>query len=216
MATAPVRRTISIPGVTTDNAGPYTVTYSMVNNCPSSTTANIVIYPPLVLTNLTPSQTIPYGNTIQLNADGALYYTWMPNDGSLSNPNINNPLATPIGTTNYVVIGTNLAGCKDTANIMVTVDSNATEFVPSAFTPNGDGLNDVFRMVNMKYEKLVEFSVYNRWGQLVYHNTHDPKQGWDGTYNGVPQDIGVYSYSIIVITAEGITRNYKGDVTLIR
>jgi gliding motility-associated-like protein len=204
-----------IKNATTNNSGAYTVTYTL-NNCTSFTTANIVIYPPLVLTNVTPSQTIPYGSSIQLNADGALYYAWTPNDGSISNPNINNPLAWPQITTVYQVVGTNLAGCMDTAEVVVTIDSTTVQFVPSAFTPNGDGLNDVFRITNINFQKLVEFNVYNRWGQLVYQNSYDPKKGWDGTYNGVAQDMGVYNYSIIVITAEGITKYYKGDVTLIR
>ena len=204
-----------IVGASFAASGPYTATYTL-NNCPNSTTSDISIYPPLVLTNVTASQTIPYGASIQLNADGALYYMWQPNDGSLSNPNINNPIAVPRISTIYIVVGTNLAGCKDTATVNVTIDSTTVEFVPSAFTPNGDGLNDVFRITNMNFQKLVQFNIYNRWGTLVYNNSYDPKKGWDGTFNGVPQDMGVYNYSIIVITAEGVTRYYKGDLTLIR
>jgi len=196
-------------------SGLYTVTYTLWN-CPITSTANITSYPPISLTNVTPSQTISYGTNIQLNADGALYYMWRPNDGSLNNPNINNPVATPQITTVYTVYGTNLAGCEDSASITITIDSTSTEFVPTAFSPNGDGLNDVFRIIHINFQKLVEFNVYNRWGQMVYHNTYDPKQGWDGTFNGVPQDIGVYNYNITVISAEGITKYYKGDVTLIR
>ena len=196
-------------------SGTYTVTYT-VNNCPSSNTADILVYPPLTLTNVTPSQTIPYGSNIQLNADGATYYWWQPNDGSIDNPNINNPMATPLASTVYIVIGTNPAGCKDTAMIAINIDSSMAEFVPSAFTPNGDGLNDVFRITNMKFQKLVEFNVFNRWGQMVYHNGYNIKDGWDGTFNGVPQDAGVYNYTIIVINTEGVAKYYKGSVTLIR
>lgn len=197
-------------------SGPYTVTYTL-KNCPSSTTADIQLFPPLVLTNVTLSQTIPFGSSIQLNADGASYYWWQPNDGSIDNPNINNPWATPIDSvTNYIVIGTNPAGCKDTAMFTITLDNTMTEIVPSAFTPNGDGLNDVFRISNLRYQKLVEFNVYNRWGQLVYHNGYDTKEGWDGTFNGVPQDAGVYNYHISIINTKGIAKHYAGTVTLIR
>jgi gliding motility-associated-like protein len=196
-------------------SGVYTVTYTLLN-CPSLGSANVVVLPALVMTNITPTQTIPYGKTVQLNADGALYYWWQPNDGSIDNPNINNPIAAPRDSTVYTVIGTNLAGCKDTATIIINVDNSMVDIAPSGFTPNGDGLNDVFKITNLKFQKLVDFSVFNRWGILVYHNTYDPKQGWDGTYNGVPQDAGTYNYNILVITPEGVLRNYKGDVTLIR
>ena len=91
-----------------------------------------------------------------------------------------------------------------------------SECIPSAFTPNGDGLNDVFRLCNMMYQRLIEFSVFNRWGQMVFHNTTDPKKGWDGTFNGTPQDIGVYNYLIILSRPDGTNITYKGEVTLIR
>ena len=63
---------------------------------------------------------------------------------------------------------------------------------------------------------LVEFDVYNRWGQRVYHNEYDAESGWDGKFNGVPQDIGVYNYIITVASPDGQTHSFKGDVTLIR
>ena len=89
------------------------------------------------------------------------------------------------------------------------------DLIPSAFTPNGDGLNDLFRITNLKYQKLVDFSVFNRWGILVFH-TNNPEVGWDGTYQGVAQDMGVYNYQIITAHPDGTNQTYKGNVTLIR
>ena len=168
-----------------------------------------------VLTNVTPNQTIPYGSSIQLNADNALYYMWTPNDGTLDNPNINNPVAVPLATTTYIVYGRDKYGCLDSAAVTIHVTYD-TIFIPNAFTPNGDGLNDLFRIGNLGYYKVVEMSVFNRWGAMVYHVTDGNNKGWDGTYNGVPQDLGVYNYYIIVSEPDGLSHSFKGDVTLLR
>jgi hypothetical protein len=205
----------SIANTTIADQGTYVLDYN-VANCISSITSYINLYPPIVLTNITPNTAIQYGSSIQLNVDGALYYYWRPDDGSLNNPNINNPVATPKDSTVYTVIGTSQWGCMDSTHITITVINVSPVVIPSAFTPNGDGLNDVFRIGNIGFQKLVEFSVYNRWGQLVYHNTTDPKEGWDGSYNGVILDMGVFNYVIIIANPEGTNTIFKGDVTLIK
>ena len=205
----------TIANTTVGDIGNYTLSYNIAN-CISTVTSNIMLYPPIVLTGLTPNTAIAYGSTIQLNVQGALYYWWRPDDGSLNNPNINNPIATPVDSTVYTVIGTSQWGCTDSAHVTITVNGGAPVVIPSAFTPNGDGLNDVFKVGNLGYQKLVDFSVFNRWGQLVYHNSYDPKEGWDGRFNGAPQDMGVYNYVIIVANSDGNNVIYKGDVTLIR
>jgi gliding motility-associated-like protein len=115
-----------------------------------------------------------------------------------------------------MVYGMNEWACRDSATITIRVFFDEDEFIPNAFTPNGDGRNDIFRIGKMKYKKLVDFSIYNRWGQEVYHNPYDPNAGWDGTSWGIPQDMGVYYYSIMIETAGGKVKLYKGDVTLIR
>jgi gliding motility-associated-like protein len=194
----------------------YTVTASTIYPaCTATDTEAIHSYPPVTLTNLTASQTIPWGSTIQLNADGAVYYNWAPSNGTLSNPNINDPVAAPIDSvTKYTVYGMSLYGCLDSASLTISMGT-MTQFVPSAFTPNGDGLNDVFRIVNTTFQKLVDFRVFNRWGQQVFQ-TSNREMGWDGTFNGVPQDMGVYSYEITIGLVDGTNKTYKGTVTLIR
>jgi gliding motility-associated-like protein len=171
--------------------------------------------PSFSLFNVTTDQTINFGNSVQLNAFGAVIYYWTPNDGSLSNPNINNPVATPPVPTTYTVYGYNSDGCLDTASVHIDVIYNDSDFVPSGFTPNGDGQNDVFRIMHLKHDKLVEFNVYNRWGQLIFQ-TADLNKGWDGTFMNVPQDMGVYNYMITTSNSSGANKTYKGTVTLIR
>ncbi len=167
------------------------------------------------LQNVTLTTTIMYGNTIQLNAENEMYYHWVPEDGSVSNPNISNPIAAPQQSTTYTVYGMDKYGCVDSSTFTIIVDSSLNEGIPTAFTPNGDGLNDVFRPVGINYQRLVEFRVYNRLGQEVFY-TREAGKGWDGTFQGQPQDLGVYHYQVIVNHPDGTSRKYKGDVTLIR
>jgi gliding motility-associated-like protein len=95
-------------------------------------------------------------------------------------------------------------------------------FIPSAFSPNGDGLNDIFIPVSiavyneMEEDELqYEFSIYNRWGQRVF-STSSQNIGWDGIFNGVQAPEGVYSYAIKATGVSGKKLNYSGTVTLIR
>lgn len=205
----------TIPNVALSDSGTYTLTISHLN-CESAASEHVSIYPPVILENVTPDQEMPYGGNVQLNASGADFYLWGPSDGTISNPNIYNPIASPTDSETYVVIGMNQWGCKDSAWVHITINYDAYDFVPSAFTPNGDGRNDVFRIINQRFVKLIDFSVFDRWGKLVYHNTYNAYEGWDGNYNGVPQDMGVYFYSITVETPDKKIKYFKGDVTLIR
>jgi gliding motility-associated-like protein len=204
-----------MPDVTMADSGVYTLTIKYLN-CPTTVTESIMVHPAVLLTNVTQDQVVPISGSVQLHASGALLYVWSPFDGTLSNPNIDSPIATPQVSTVYSVEGINTWGCRDTASVRLTIDYDITELMPTAFTPNNDGNNDIFRIVNVKYDKLVEFNIYNRWGQLVYHNPYRPAEGWDGTYHGVPQDIGTYFYNIIVTRPDGKTKTIKGEMVLMR
>ncbi len=207
---------IEIPDITETDSGTYNLTIRYLN-CPSYATQQVVVYPPLKLVNVTPDLSAPSNGSVQLYAGGAQFYMWMPNDGTLSDPNIDSPVASPQElVTTYTVIGMNHWGCSDSAKVTITIDDNVSEFVPNAFSPNNDGQNDIFRVGNLQYDKLIEFNIYNRWGQRIYHNEADPASGWDGKFNGVPQDAGTYTYTIILNTPGGKTKVLKGDVILIR
>jgi gliding motility-associated-like protein len=204
-----------VPSVTEASEGVYSLTVSRVN-CDATSSIEVIINPAAHLTDVTPDQAMPYGGFVQLNASGVLLYTWGPNNGSLSNPNIYNPKAAPDTATTYTVFGMNEFGCRDSAKVNITINYDAYGSVPSAFSPNGDGHNDIFRVINQKFVKIIDFSIYNRWGKRVYHNNYDPNAGWDGTFNGVPQDIGVYFYHIVIETPTRQVLDMKGDITLIR
>ncbi|GAA4467389.1 hypothetical protein GCM10023093_23260 [Nemorincola caseinilytica] len=206
-----------IPYVTTAAQGVYTLTYTHFN-CKSSDTGSITLRPEIKLTGVKADKyDVPYGDSVQVHAEGATYYIWTPLNKGISDPYIANPFVKPVDEiTKYTVRGMNEWGCRDSADVIIRVIFDEIEYIPNSFTPNNDGLNDIFRIGKMKFKKLVDFTIYNRWGQEVYHNAYDPAGGWDGTTGGTPQDIGVYYYSIIVESASGKLRYYKGDVTLLR
>ena len=115
----------------------------------------------------------------------------------------------------YTLIGINQYGCRDTAFVNIKVQYDPITGMPNAFSPNGDGLNDVFKVGNIQYEKMTEFKVFNRWGQCVYDGS-DPQKGWDGTYKGQPAAMDTYYYIVKLTLPGGIQKQYKGDVILLR
>jgi len=213
--------TLLMPSFYTSVPGIYTYTLTVQSNlgCTSSDTVTLRPEPPLHIAVSPMYSTIMYGAQLQLQATNLspnpVTFYWVPDDGTISNPNINDPIVAPTDSTTYTCYAMNQWGCRDTVSSIVRVE-HTDECIPSAFTPNGDGLNDVFRICRLTYEKLVDFSVFNRWGTLVYRNTTDATKGWDGTYNGVPQDMGVYNYVIVISRVDGTNKIYKGNVTLIR
>ena len=107
-------------------------------------------------------------------------------------------------------------GCRQTATKNVNIYSNCYLAVPTAFTPNGDGRNDVFRVLNAVKAEDLELTVFNRWGQLVFR-TKDWKQGWDGRINGAPQPTAVYVWLLRYTHRDTKKRvEQKGSMTLVR
>lgn len=165
--------------------------------------------------NVNPSfATIYYGDEIQLIASGAAYYTWSP-ELTLSSPYLSNPIARPLEHTVYTVIGFNEEGCMGTAEAEIAIKYSTEILIPNAFTPNGDGVNDVFNVIATGPWTLVNFSIFNRYGENIFH-TFDKEKGWDGRHQGEYVDQGVYFYLIEIMLPNGEWNTYKGDLTLIR
>jgi gliding motility-associated-like protein len=155
---------------------------------------------------------------VQLNAEGGTSYQWIPSTG-LNNPGIKNPIGiypAEIDSVRYTVRVFNAAGCVDSASVKVTVfKTNPYVFVPTAFTPNGDGLNDDIRPIAVGVRQINYFSIYNRWGQLIF-KTSINGHGWDGKIAGVPQGSNVFVWMVSAIDYLGKPIFLKGTVTLIR
>lgn len=116
----------------------------------------------------------------------------------------------------YSVIAQSEFGCIDTASLFVPI--NPIVFVPSAFSPNGDGRNDLFRFKKWGEPVLIEyFAVYNRWGQCMWKQQGGEAEfGWDGNFDGKPAPVDTYYYILKLATNYAHTIEQKGDVTLIR
>jgi gliding motility-associated-like protein len=115
----------------------------------------------------------------------------------------------------FTVIAQSDEGCLDTASLKLTIDPNLKDFfIPNAFSPNGDGNNDLFKVYGSSIER-VEMHVFNQWGQLLFESS-DQQRGWDGTYDGHPQPVGPYLYVVNVLFYNNVSITRKGTVTLIR
>lgn len=192
------------------------ISSSPVAHCTDSGKMTIRVVPPFSFNWVAPTDTtINYGDKIQLNSSSsALYWVWSPTKG-LNDPFIYDPIAGPLTSTKYTLIGIDKNGCKDTAYVNIDVVYNPKFQMPNAFSPNGDGINDYFNPANIQYEKIDVFQVFNRLGQLVYDGKN-PDRGWDGTINGKPAPMDVYNYIIKLSLPGAKFITLRGTVTLVR
>jgi gliding motility-associated-like protein len=155
---------------------------------------------------------------LQLNASGGESYLWTPITG-MSNPNIANPvviLGPSYDSVTYTVRVSIPQGCYNTDSLTVVIfKTKPGIFIPSAFTPNGDGRNDILKPILVGIKQLDFFRVYNRWGNLLYSTTQEG-QGWDGTYKGIKEPSGTYVFAAEAINYLGIKATANGTVVLIR
>jgi gliding motility-associated-like protein len=150
---------------------------------------------------------------LQLQASGGIFYSWSPATG-LSDPSIPDPVATLTKDMIYVLTVSSPEGCSTNDTINIKVFKGPALYVPTAFTPNGDGRNDQLKFIAAGVTVDL-FQVYNRYGQLVY-SSHDAQKGWDGTLNGKEQSTGTYVWMIKGKDFTGTVHSKKGTVTLIR
>jgi len=153
---------------------------------------------------------------IQFNAVGTQTYNWSP-PNFLNNPNIANPLGfyTDSGRYQYIISGFTDAGCPASDTLNVTVSDKAYIIIPNAFTPNGDGKNDILRMLSSGFKKINSFRIFNRWGEKVFE-TDNYYEGWDGNLKGEKQQTSTFFWVVSVVDLEDNVRIFQGDVTLIR
>lgn len=191
----------------------YTVFAQDINNCKDTAHVSIKVQPKAIL-HLPDSIRLYPKEQYFMNPEGnCVYYSWFPTVG-LNNPSIGNPRAMPEVNTRYIVRGTTEGGCMAIDSIDVLVIEDSYIKMPNAFTP-GNGRNATFKIVGRGGIELKQFAIYNRWGAKVFE-TKDANQGWDGRFNGEPQPMGVYIYTIEATAPNGKAINKQGNVTLIR
>ncbi len=212
----PSTSTASDPGtVCFFGDGIYDISLVVTNAYGTDSTGTTITVNPVPAVETIADTTIISSVEIELEAygDSDLDYVWTPSTW-LDCPDCQNTIATPQDTMFYIVTATNDYGCIDTAGVLISVEFIEAIGVPSAFSPNGDGVNDVLYVQGSGINDMT-FRVYNRYGQLVFESL-DQSYGWDGTFQGKPENPGVFVYYVLYTNSAGEEQILEGDVTLIR
>ena len=203
--------------------GPDTVTVSLTDGggCALIRKTAIVVSKP----DAGPAETtyqILKGERVQLSVatPGIVSYSWQPSDG-LDHTDIPNPMASPETSTEYTVTLSDSLGCVSTASVLILVEYTA--FIPTLFTPNQDGKNDVLKIYGMDNIQDFSFRIYNREGSLVFRTENASAamdSGWDGSVQGILQPAGVYHWKIKGTHGNGsrllLNGKESGSIVLIR
>ena len=177
----------------------FSVTANSSYGCVGTNTLLVTIQEPP--TNISWDTTIVIGQTATLPGyvGAGFNYSWTPVD-YLSCLTCPTPVASPTVEYIYTVNVKDTHGCFERVNTYtVYIENKSSVDVPTAFTPNGDGINDLINVDGWGLKKLNYFRVFNRWGELIYETT-DLNSGWDGFYKGVPQNMETYVYQAEVET----------------
>ncbi|MGZ3919890.1 MAG: T9SS type B sorting domain-containing protein, partial [Bacteroidia bacterium] len=167
--------------------------------------------------NVSPDISVVSGNSAPLLASGGTSYNWTPSAG-LSCSNCPDPMANPLDKTKYCVEVINSEGCRDTACTTVSVENKEIKcgnlFVPTAFSPNNDGVNDVACVLGNCIMKM-RFMIFDRWGEKVFESS-STKETWDGNIHGKPMETAVFVYYLKATLVNGDEISLKGNITLMR
>lgn len=209
-------------------AGVYIPRVIDQNGCITELPAIQVFERSAVQVDLGPDFTIELGRDTQLqaivtNALGTIRYQWSLEDSTwLSCLDCSNPSVYSLYYENYFdIVVTDSMGCPAQDRIRITVEKPRRIFVPTGFSPNGDSNNDRLLVHGQLSARILDFRLYDRWGELVYQETagftpNDPEKGWDGNFRGQAMDPGVYVWILEVEYMDGITEVLRGNTTLVR
>jgi len=200
---------------------PASMLYTVIidnSKCKVSDTlqASVIVIQPFELSVSKSNDVDCFVRTSTLHVTGGTNYTWWPAN-TLSNTHSASPLVTPITPTTYYVAAYNGNGCvqKDSIKVEIITDNVQNGYLlPSAFTPNGDGINDCFGVKGWGGIKSILLQVYNRWGQMVFSSS-SPSGCWDGRLKNQEQPPGTYVYQVKAETVCGSVYR-KGTLVLIR
>ena len=206
------------PQASPDTTTMYTLS-AMLGSCQASTEVTVRVAPPPDAfigddTTIAADQPLPL-YVSDVNNSGFTTFSWSPSQG-LNDPGIRNPVVTIGQSTTYTVVAATPFGCEATASIAIKVYTTATDiFVPNAFTPNGDGHNDLLKAIPIGIRQFSTFSVFDQWGERVFY-TRNAAEGWDGTYKGQRQKAGTYVWMAAGTDYNGHNLVRRGTVILIR
>jgi gliding motility-associated-like protein len=214
---------LDLPQTQNPTANPHTTTTYMVvgssGDCRPDTAYVTVTVHELPWVNAGQDQTVVAGTTVQLFAEGSSNVTmdWTPDDG-FSCDDCFYPEFTAYESGTYIAEVTNEWGCTAEDSVYVRVIEECEGdvlFVPTGFSPNGDGHNDFLRVRSIGLQGIDYFRVFDRWGNLVFE-TNDIEQSWDGMYKGSPVNAGVFVWVVKAICSNGEETIQKGNVTVLK
>ncbi len=211
-------------------AGDYDIRVQDAKGCEFVTQVTITEPLPLIV-NTRPEEEMMLGDSLQLvaevdNAIGAVDLFWSaPYEGTLScYPDsfalCETPWTVAQYTTLYTVVAEDSRGCSGEATVEVTVNKARQVLVPTAFTPNGDGNNDLLLVHGVPGTEVLKYKVFDRWGSLLFENgdfmINDPVEGWNGTYRNERLTSGVYIWQVTIRYQDGEEKTVSGSTTLLR
>lgn len=199
--------------------GPHSMSLVVVDavGCHDTLSHNVNINKPMVADfSYEPDPPMPNAplQFHNLSSPYASLFRWDFGDGTESIQENPDKLYSDSGTFHVCLVASNEHNCTDTACKDIKVDIDKVAGVPSAFSPNGDGENDVLYVRGFRI-KTLHLRVYNRWGNVIFE-TDTKDKGWDGTYKGQPQPAEVYAYTLDVTYLDGSTKQVNGSITLLR
>ncbi len=181
-----------------------------------------ILEPPLLELNLPQDTSLPLGEQLQILPEiissGNLQYQWQPPDG-LDCAYCQSPIASPFSNTIYALTIQDEYGCQIQDEIAIGVENRRRVYIPNAFSPNGDNVNDSFTVYTGKeVGEVLSLKIFDRWGELVFSDQHfmPGARGWNGLFNGKNSMSGAYAYLVEVAYLNGETEIFKGDLQLMR
>ena len=212
------------PTVSYNATGNYNIQLIATNKlgCADTASRSIYVVPLPTASPTVDPITIISGGTAPLNmhyTGPIVSYNWQPAQ-SLSCANCPQPFASPQFSTKYSLKVVDRYGCTAEGFITVkVVCNNKNFFIPNTFSPNGDGVNDVFYLRGTGLFRVKTLRVFSRWGEVVFEKNevpvNNPAYGWDGTYKGKKAKADVYVYQLEIICGNGETVTYSGNIALI-
>jgi gliding motility-associated-like protein len=202
--------------VTPADSTEYLAIATSPDGCMDTATVDVAVQPFKINLSATPDPVLA-GTSTTLTTTGNFTYniiSWSPDIFFTDQTALTQTIVVKDTSKSFTVIGQSTDGCLDTATLYVVVDPNLKDFfIPNSFSPNNDGNNDIFKVYGSSVKEVV-LRIYNQWGELISetHNT----QGWDGTWKGRPQEVGVYIYEAKVTFYNNVIIKRKGTVNLIR
>lgn len=221
----------SMPQLTNINAGTYSITIRDSRGCLFETSITVT-EPPLLEVDLGSNIIVELGEGVTLEAEVSgrdpmdiVDWIWNPQVDPTC-PNCPDQVFVPTEETFVEVTVVDSNGCVANASITVFITVTRQVYIPNAFSPNGDGINDFLGVYAgpFRIREIKEFRIFDRWGEQVFHreNIPDPENmldetnAWDGTFDGEPMDPGVFIYYILIEFADGVEEAFQGDFTLLR